>query len=117
MLKKLTELRPCDNCGGPVRSMFHVIRTSMATVNVQAVNEFFGMHQFFGGKASVALVENFAPAAADAITVAMDKPEFQELMTELVICHGCFCDKPLDLPMLIERINERDKSREKAEAR
>ena len=61
-----------------------------------------GMHQFFSGRASDALVENFAPAMAGAITVAMDSDEFKELATELFICQKCFMDKPLDLPMMME---------------
>jgi hypothetical protein len=73
-LKRLLDLRPCDKCGGALRGgTFHVVRMSLAFVKAYAVNQFAGMHQFFGGRASAALVENFAPAAADAILIAGDK--------------------------------------------
>lgn len=106
-MKHLLELRPCDSCGGPVSAMFYVVRTSLALVDARAVNEFVGMHQFFGGKASAALVENFAPRTAEAITVAGDKEP--SLMTELVVCQECFMNTPLDMPLLVERVNERAK--------
>ena len=100
---KLTELRPCDNCNGPLKGgLFYIVRFSLAIIKREAVNEFFGMHQFFGGRAPTALVENFAPAAADAVTIAMDDDEFKQLMNELFVCNDCYMT-PLDLPLLAER--------------
>lgn len=113
---KLTDLRPCDQCDGAVGLNFQVIRFSLALVKPQAVNEFMGMHQFFGGRASNALVENFAPSAADAVTIAMDVAEFKPLMTELFICHGCFMRGALDLPVLAEKRGAAIKNREAREA-
>jgi hypothetical protein len=84
--------------------MFHMVRTSLVFVNAQAVNEFLGMHQFFGGKASAALVENFSPHAADAVVIAGDREP--SLMTEIVVCQTCF-NQPIDLPLLGERVHER----------
>lgn len=91
---------------------FYVLRTSLAVVNVQAVHETLGMHQFFGGRASAALVENFSPSASRGFTIAMDEDEFKELGTEAFICHKCQME-PIDLPMLVERINERRKKTER----
>lgn len=103
-MKTLRDLRPCDACGGPHHGVFYVVRFSIAVVNRDAVNQFAGMHQFFGGRASMALVENFVPLASQAIRVAMDDsdPEIRSVMTELVICHQCYLE-PLDLPVLAER--------------
>lgn len=109
-MKALRDLRPSDSCLGPIGTAFYVVRASLAFVNVQAVHQYLGMHQFFGGRAGAALVENFAPAAADAVTVAGDRQP--ELMSEFVICNRCYLDKPLDLPMLAEAANAR---RRKAE--
>jgi hypothetical protein len=60
-----------------------------------------GMHQFFQGRASAALVENFAPASVDAVTFAGDGEP--GLLTTLLVCQSCYMDKPVDLPMLMER--------------
>lgn len=107
-MKSLSDLRPCDNCRGPVGLMFHVIRVSMAIVNAHAVNEYLGMHRFFGGRAAPQLVENFAPSAANAVTVAGD--EHPELMTEIVVCQDCLFMKDLSIPVLIEAVNARRKT-------
>lgn len=104
-MKKVMDLRPCDNCGGAINLQFYLLRLSLAIVKAQAVNEFFGMHQFFCGKASPALVENFAPSSTDAVTIAGDA--HTELMTEIVICSGCFLDKPIDLAMVYDRVHQR----------
>lgn len=104
MARKLSDIRPCDNCAGPVGLIFYIIRFSLVVVNRRAVEEFAGMHQFFGGRASTALVENFSPSAADAIKIPLDDPEFKELVTELFICGKCYLE-PLDLPQLAERRN------------
>lgn len=112
MPRKLNELRMCDNCSGPVGMIFYVLRVSLAVVNVQAVHETLGMHQFFGGRASAALVENFAPSASHGFTIAMDEDESKELGTEAFVCQKCMME-PTDLPMLIERISERRKKTER----
>lgn len=98
---KVTELRPCDNCAKPIAPAFWVLRFSQALINAHAVNEFMGMHQFFGGRAGPALVENFAPALSEAALVFMDKDK--QLQTELYICSTCFIEGPIDLAMLMGR--------------
>lgn len=110
-MKKLTDLRPCDRCGGPVGFQFYTVRTSLTFVKLQAVQQFAGMHMFFGGRASAALIENFAPEAADAVIVAGDQEP--KLMTEFVICSGCYLDHPIDLPMLTEQRNAARRSSER----
>jgi len=101
-MKALRDLRPCDACGGILQGgIFYVVRFSVALVNPRAVNEYLGMHQFFGGQASDALVENFAPSAATAVTVAMDHPEHRSLTTEAVVCATCYV-APITLAVLAE---------------
>lgn len=97
---KVSELRPCDNCGGPIAPAFTVVRFSQALINADAVNEFMGMHRFFGGRAHPALVENFAPASRDAALIFGDKDKLLE--TELLICQDCFTGE-INLAMLMER--------------
>jgi hypothetical protein len=106
MPRKLTELRPCDKCSKPVGGVFTVLRWSVAVVNQRAVNEYFGMHQFFQGKATDALVENFAPAMAEGFTIAMDEPEYKQLTLEAFICQTCAINE-IDLGMLMERLHAR----------
>lgn len=102
---KVSELRPCDNCGGKIAPAFYVVRFSQALINAEAVNQFMGIHQFFGGRAGAALVENFAPAAGDAALIFGDKDKALE--TELFICEGCFTNS-LNLAMLMERQTVKD---------
>jgi len=111
---KVTDLRPCDNCGGPIAPSFYIVRMTMAFIKPAAIDEFMGMHKFFGGRASPALVENFAPAAADAVIVAGDKEP--SLMTEAFVCAKCYIDRDLDLPMLQERVQARHRRAEEAKA-
>lgn len=105
-MKSLRDLRPCARCGGPVGSIFYIVRASVAMVNTQTVNQFLGMHQFFGGQAPASLVETFVPGVEQAVTVAGDKEP--SLMAELAICHRCYHSHALDLPLLIERVREQD---------
>lgn len=97
---KVSQLRPCDHCAGPIAPAFYVVRFSQALINAQAVNEFMGMYRFFGGRAGPALVENFAPASTDAALIFGDKDK--QLETELLICQDCFTG-PINLAMLMER--------------
>lgn len=111
---KLTDLRPCDSCGGPLLGketsicppltahMFHVIRCTRAMLNPQATREVMGLTQFFGGSA-VGLAEVFAPNP-DAVTVIGDKEP--ALTTELFLCEKCAYSGKTNLPGLIERRNE-----------
>lgn len=100
MAIKVSELRPCANCKGPIAPAFYVVRFSQALINAEAVNEFMGMHRFFSGRAGPALIENFAPASNDAALVFGDKDP--NLQTEIFICQGCFTDN-INLAMLMER--------------
>jgi hypothetical protein len=109
-MKRISDLRPCDNCGGPITPFFYVVRMSLAFIREEAVNQFIGMHRFFGGRASPALVENFAPAAATGVKVAGD--EEPTLMTELVICQRCYLDQPIDLALLTERRSQAHNAKE-----
>lgn len=98
---KVSELRPCDNCGGPIAPAFYRVKVTQALINADAVNEFLGMHLFFGGRASAALVENFAPKSNDAALIFGDKDP--QLETTLLLCQGCAIGASIDLGLLLSR--------------
>lgn len=106
---KLTELRICDNCQGPLcpQMQFYVLRMSLALFNPHKYNQVAGLARMFNG--AVGLAEVFAPEA-DCITVAGDKDP--RLMQEFLICPDCYLRRPVDLAVMTERANEREKQRE-----
>jgi len=97
---KLSQLRPCDVCGGKIAPSFYVVRTSIALFKPQATQQTLGLAQYFGG--NLGLAEIFSPDE-DAVVVAMDNEEHKELMSEFFICQNCYLTKPIDLALLAER--------------
>lgn len=99
---KLSDLRPCDNCGGSFKGgMFQVIRMSLAFVNPTAAQQVLGLTQYFGGALGIA--EAMAPEP-NAVVIGMDKE--RQTMTEVFLCHDCF-SKPLNYAILAEKVNDR----------
>ena len=100
---KLSDLRPCDACGGKLKSDmaagFYVVRFSLAMFKPQAANQVLGLTQIFQG--ALRLAEAMAPEA-DVVMVCGD--EEPALMTELLVCMDCFL-KPLDIALLSEKRN------------
>lgn len=100
---KLSDLRPCDNCGSAFKGgIFHVVRESLAIVNLNRAQQFIGMTQFFNG--SQALASVFTDSA-DAVTVAGDKDK--QLTTEVFLCQDCFMT-PLNMAILFEKVARRE---------
>jgi len=115
---KLSEIRPCDACGGPLPGkqklpMFYVVRFSPAVFDRQAVNETMGMHQYFQHQ-SLELAELFAPGSDHAVNVAMDDPKHRDTMTELLLCQDCFLGE-LNLAVLAEKRTAAQEGKEKAD--
>lgn len=108
---KLSEIRPCDSCGGKIAPVFYVIRMSPAVVNSSAVNQILGLNQYFGGNA-LDLAEAMSPEP-EVVKIAMDEKEHKQLTVELRICQDCYI-KPISLAQLAEKraavIDERDES-------
>jgi len=96
---KLSQIRPCDNCGRKIAPSFYVARFSIALFNPRATNEVLGMTQYFHG--ALGLAEIMSPRA-DVITVAMDEAQGKELMVELFVCAECYL-QPLCLAELAEK--------------
>jgi len=95
---KLSDLRPCDSCGGPISPQFHVVRYSIALIKPQ-VNQVAAMTLYFG---SLALGELFSPED-NVVTVAMDEDEFKKLAIELLICQECYLKGGINLALLAEK--------------
>lgn len=95
---KLSEVRPCDNCGGKIAPVFYVVRFSIAAFNVLETNRALGLTQYFGG--SIALGEMFTDT--NVMEVAMDEKEFHDAVVELFLCTSCQAT-PVNLTELAEK--------------
>lgn len=97
---KLSDLRPCDNCGGKIAPAFYVVRISQAFI-MPAARQTLGLMEMFHG--NLGLAEVFTPDP-DAVKVVGD--EEKSLMTELLLCQNCRLMGKVDLVVLGERRNE-----------
>lgn len=79
---KLSELRPCDACGGELPPVFATIKAARYLVAPQAVNQVMSLRQMFGG--NLLLAEAMSPV--DSVTDRLDEKE-------LVLCQSCFIDR------------------------
>lgn len=99
---KLSELRPCDNCGGPVGTTFNILRHSIVAVNAEKANRVLGMAQFFQGH--LGLAEVMGPEDNPVIIAGEFNPV---LWTDLFICQDCYYQKHLSIPSMMEnRVNK-----------
>jgi len=99
---KLSELRPCDRCRGPLRASgvgcWYVVRVTQAMVSPKAAREVFGLTMILGG--SLAIAEAMAPRPEEAVLVLGD--EDRQLQTELLLCFDCYTAH-VPLAELVER--------------
>lgn len=82
---KISDLRPCDNCGKAISPTFYVVRFSLAVINFRALSENVGLMTMFHG--SVALAETMT-SQPEVVTVTGDKDKSLEV--EAYICTDCF---------------------------
>jgi len=101
---RLSDLRPCDKCGGKIAPSFYVLRFSIALFNRNATNQVLGMAQVMVG--NLGLAEMFSPDSDDAVTVAMDSKQHKILMDEVFLCQSCYM-RPINLAELAEKVNTR----------
>lgn len=98
---KLSDIRPCDQCGGKIAPMFYVVKSSIAMFNRNAVNEQLGLVQMFGGGgAGIALAEVMGAHGNDVVMIAGDEDE--QLWFEFYLCQDCFMG-PVNLAVLMEK--------------
>lgn len=106
---KLTDLRPCDQCGGPVGQHFYVLDVSQAMVSPRAANEVLGTAMILGGiqnPGALAIAEVMAPRADEAVMVFGEKD--LALNTRLLVCQDCVFGS-IELAMLLEAASQRAK--------
>ncbi len=77
---RLSELRPCDLCGGAIAPIFYLVDVQVAVVDAQATNTTLGLRQALGG--SMVLADAMGPGGE----VRLGGPE---LTTRLFVCQGC----------------------------
>lgn len=94
---KLSEIRPCDNCKGPLVPIFRIVKVSVAGFDMGATNETLGLNMMFGGNV-LRLAEVLGARAEEAIKIIEDE-------VEIFLCNDCYCGfpKPIYLAGLIEQ--------------
>lgn len=105
---KMEELRPCDNCDGPVRMVFHVVRTSHAVVNAQAARNAMAMEAMFAGHP---VARAFDSHGDDAIQlVAETELDGKKVgWSEILLCSDCALAE-INVMMLTQKVNEREET-------
>ena len=76
---KLSELKPCLNCGGKVAPIFFQITLTRHLIDGVKTNQVLGLNRYFGGV--LGLAEAMAPS--DDVTVEIDSHD-------AFLCTECF---------------------------
>jgi len=95
---KLSDLRPCDSCGGKIAPIFYIVKSNIALIDARAANRILGLNQMFGGGAP-GLAKVFSP---DGDEVTKGDPKLE---TELFLCATCYCER-LCIAQLVEHRSE-----------
>lgn len=77
---KLSELRPCDQCGGKVTPIFYRVVVEQHLLDAGAVNEVLGLRQMFSGSLRMAEAMASRPDATKVLTPATET---------LLLCQDC----------------------------
>lgn len=108
---KLSDLRPCDNCGGAIAPIFNIVKTSIAVINTGSANKTLGLAQYFGeGSAGLALAEVMGDQS-DAVKIGSEHAK--ELETEIFLCQECHMTE-INLAVIVEKIAARNTPTEEA---
>lgn len=96
-MKKLSDLRPCDRCGGPVNPTFYVVDVATMVVNQTRVREHVGLATLLGGG-----------SRASEIALAMGTGESDDCIgilskATVVLCVACGPDAAGEVLMLGEK--------------
>jgi len=83
---KLSEVKPCTKCGGPLGSSFNVIRSSIAFVSPKAAQATLGLFQILGGH-GLGIAEALSP---DAEVIKIAGEENPQLWTQALLCQECW---------------------------
>lgn len=93
---KLSELKPCARCGGPIAPSFYVIRVSQAIIT-PAANTTLGLAQIFHG--SLALADAMTSQPSPVKVLGDEEPA---LMTQFFLCRECACMHKVNVIELAE---------------
>jgi len=104
---KLSELKPCAQCGGKITPIWYVVRISQAMIKPQSGNQVLGLMQILGG--SLALAETMAPEADCVLVMGDQEPS---LLTELHICQDCILMGHQNLALLMESASQSEQPKE-----
>ena len=105
-MTRVHELRPCDACGGPIGTVFNVVRVSPAIVDLGAVRSAVGMAMHFGGYSNVADV--FSPDSVVKIA-ADESPDID--WREAWLCMECSNLRDVSLAMALEKAEQAKEAR------
>lgn len=102
----ITEIRPCDNCGGPIRPVFVVLDESQAIMHGRNIQSFIGLSMQLD--MNFKLAQMFSPDTQAAVVAGDEKPA---LKTRAILCQPCYLgidpDKPdIYLPALFEKARD-----------
>lgn len=90
---KLSDLKPCAGCGGPLRSEgmgnWYEVRVSSVMLNPKSAQRVMGLANMFNGHLGIA--EVFSPDTDDAVVVLGEKEP--ALYTTVHVCFECYCEK------------------------
>lgn len=103
---KLSELRPCDNCGNKLAPAPYRLHLTQGLFNAVSVNTNLGMMYMLGD--SLTLAEVMSPNS-EVLEFFGDKNK--DLEDEILLCQDCVMTKDISLALLIERVNQREKSK------
>ena len=95
---KTSELRPCDNCGGPIAPIFYRIKLEFRQMMIDqtAVNQVLGTAQILGG--NLRLGRAMSPDGEAAVELPAYKID-----RDLLFCQGCATNS--DVGFFISPIN------------
>ena len=82
---KLSQIRPCDYCGGKIAPQFYVVRGSLAIFNPIAANATLWLTTMFGG--ALSLAEAMSP---DSEVVKIAGEFDKSLWSEFFLCQKCY---------------------------
>lgn len=105
---KLSELKPCGCCSGPLLKppcgSWYCLRMSIVILNPRAARGVIGLTTILGGALGIA--EVLAPDADGAVVIAGDKEP--ELMEEIHVCFDCMTSKLAPIFEMFQQSARRD---------
>lgn len=102
---KLSQLRPCDKCGGELVPVFYVVRACPAVIDQRATQSVLGVAGILGGlrrPGALGVAECLAPES-DCVVVSGEKDP--GLWSELFLCTECWAGT--DVAGLAQAVSEK----------